>query len=147
SGSDCKNMVTIQYVAEFAYTHDPLSGDPFPILLLQVANPHDPGQALDINAYLDSGAQRSLFDGWIATALGFDLLSGPELRYISIAGVGLAARLYQVRLTHPNLGSVELEVGFSTAPISRNLLGRDFFNFFQIGFHERYLTFYMSRTS
>jgi len=63
-------MVTVQYVAEFAYTYDPLSGDPFPLLPLQLANPHAPTQALDINAYLDSGAQRSLFDGWIATALG-----------------------------------------------------------------------------
>jgi hypothetical protein len=140
-------MVAVQYAAEVAYTYDPISGDPFPILPLRIANPYDPGQALDTNTYLDSGAQRFLFDGWIATALGFDLFSGPELRYVSIAGVGLVARLHQVRFTLPNLGSVELEVGFSTIPISRNLLGRDFFNFFQIGFHERYLTFYMSPNS
>jgi hypothetical protein len=140
-------MVTVQYSSEVAYTHDPLSGDLFPILPLQIANPHDPRQALDTNAYLDSGAQRSLFDGWIATALGFDLFSGPELRYASVTGASLAARLHTVSLTHPNLGSVELEVGFSTAPISRNLLGRDFFNFFQIGVHERYLTLYLSPTS
>ncbi len=140
-------MATVQYAYEVAYTYDPLTGDPFPILPLQVANPHAPGQALDANAYLDSGAQRSLFDGWIATALGLDLLSGRELRYVSLAGIGLTARLHQVRLIHPNLGSVELEVGFSTTPISRNLLGRDFFNFFQIGFHERYLTFYLLRNS
>jgi len=140
-------MTTVQYSYEVAYTHDPLSGDPFPILPLQVANPHAPEQALDTNAYLDSGAQRSLFDGWIATALGFDLFSGSELRYASVTGISLAARLHTVSLTHPDLGSIALEVGFSTAPISRNLLGRDFFNFFQIGFHERYLTFYMSPNS
>ncbi|MBI3300886.1 MAG: hypothetical protein HYZ72_02245 [Deltaproteobacteria bacterium] len=116
------------------------------MLVLQMASPDHPEQALDIDAYLDSGAQRSLFDGGIGTALGLDLFSGPEIRYVSIAGTGLAARLHQVRLAHPALGSFELEVGFSTVPISRNLLGRDFFNLVQIGFRERYLVFYVTPT-
>jgi len=65
---------------------------------------------------------------------------------VSVAGVGLTARLHRVQLVHPVLGSFALEVGFSTVPISRNLLGRDFFNFIQIGFRERYLTFYVTPT-
>ena len=70
-------MVTVPYAYEIPYTPDPLSGDSFPVLPLRVINPRNPDQEpLDINTYLDSGAQRSLFDGWIATALGLDLLSG-----------------------------------------------------------------------
>lgn len=138
-------MVTVQYVYEFAYIHDPLSGDPFPILLLRITNPHHPGQALDVNAYLDSGAQRSLFDGWIATSLGFDLLSGRALSYGSLGGL-IGGRLHHVRLSHPDLGEFDLDIGFSERPISRNILGRDFFNLIQIGFRERHLTFYVTPT-
>jgi len=42
--------------------------------------------------------------------------------------------------------SYALEIGFSENPIRRNLLGRGFFNLIQIGFRERYLTFYMTPT-
>ena len=80
-------MATVQYAYEIAYTYDPLTGDPFPILPLRVTNLSNPGTALDVNAYLDSGAQRSLFDGWIATSLGLDLLSGQALSYGSLGGI------------------------------------------------------------
>lgn len=138
-------MVIAQYAYEFAYTHDPLSGDTFPILPLRIANPHNPGRALDINTYLDSGAQRSLFDGWIAADLGFNLLSGRALSYGSLGG-SIGGRLHQVRLFHPNLGEFDLEIGFSENLIPRNILGRDFFNLIQIGFRERYLAFYVTPT-
>ena len=135
----------MQYAYEIAYTPDPLTGDSFPILPLRIANLNNSGRALDINTYLDSGAQRSLFDGWIATALGFDLLSGQALSYGSLGGT-IQGRLHQVRLSHLDLGEFDLEIGFSESPIRRNLLGRDFFNLIQIGFHERYLTFYVTPT-
>jgi hypothetical protein len=138
-------VVTVQYAYEIAYTPDPLVGDSFPILPLRVTNLNNSGRALDVNAYLDSGAQRSLFDGWIATALGFDLLSGQVLSYGSLGGI-IQGRLHQVRLSHLDLGEFDLEIGFSENPIRRNLLGRDFFNLIQIGFHERYLTFYVTPT-
>jgi hypothetical protein len=129
-------MPNVPYTHEFAYTYSSQTGEPFPVLVLQLASPAHPEQALDIDAYLDSGAQRSLFDGRSGTALGLELFNGPELRYVSVAGVSLAARLHRVQLVHPALGSFALEVGFSTVPISRNLLGRDFFNFIQIGFRD-----------
>ncbi|MBI3756435.1 MAG: hypothetical protein HY267_00510 [Deltaproteobacteria bacterium] len=138
-------MVTVQYAYEISYAHDPFTGDPFPILPLQVTNLSNPGIALDVNAYLDSGAQRSLFDGWIATSLGLDLLSGQALSYGSLGGI-IQGRLHQVRLSHFDLGEFDLEIGFSENPIRRNLLGRDFFNLIQIGFRERYLTFYVTPT-
>ncbi len=139
-------MPTVTYAYQFNYTYDPQKGEPFPVLVLQIMNPDHSEQALDIDAYLDSGAQRSLFDGGIGTALGLDLFSGPEIRYVSIAGTGIVARLHRVRFAHPALGNFELEVGLSTARISRNLLGRDFFNLVQLGFRERYLTFYVTPT-
>lgn len=74
-------MVTVQYAYELSYTPDPFTGDPFPILPLRITTLSHPETALDVNAYLDSGAQRSLFDGWIAISLGLDLLSGQALSY------------------------------------------------------------------
>jgi hypothetical protein len=63
-----------------------------------------------------------------------------------VKGAGVEARLHWVRLSHPELGDFDLEIGFTESPISRNLLGRDFFNLIQIGFRERYLTFYATPT-
>ena len=138
-------METVSYVYRFDYSYDD-EGERFQKLLLQIASPGHPEHALEIDAYLDSGAERTLVDGRIGTALGLDLLSGPELRCVSITGTGLTARLHVVRFSHPDLGDFELEVGFTTVPISRHLLGRDFFNLIQIGFRERQLTFYVIPT-
>ena len=49
----------------------------------------------------------------------------------------MEACLHAVRLSHPELGCFDLEIGFSPFPLRRNLLGRDFFNLVQIGFRER----------
>ena len=38
---------------------------------------------------------------------------------------------------HDSLGVNELMIAFSETRLTRNLLGRDFFNLFQIGFRER----------
>jgi hypothetical protein len=101
---------------------------------------------LDIDAYLDSGAERSLFEGWITRAIGLDLLAGRTIPYASLTRQTIEGRLHPVRLSHPSLGHFELEVGFSTGNISRNILGRDFFNLIQVGFRENHLAFYVTPT-
>jgi len=136
-------VVTVIYDHQFPYSHD-LDGQQYPRLTLRVSNPQDFTQALEIEAYLDSGAQRSLLSGWIGGALGLDILQGPQLTYESTAGIALTATLHRVRLEHADLGSFDIEVGFSSAPIRRNLLGRDFFNLLQIGFREHQLAFYIT---
>lgn len=139
-------MVTVQYQHEFPYTYVEEYDDYFPILPLRMTNPRQPEQSLDIDGYLDSGAKRSFFDGWIATTLGLDLFSGPKIMHGSSSGFQTTRHLHQVRFFHSALGSFDLEVSFSTAAISRNLIGRDFFNLVQVGFREKYLTFYLTPT-
>lgn len=138
-------MVNVTYDHQFTYSHD-LDGQRYPRLTLRVSNPQDLTQAVDIEAYLDSGAQRSLLGGWIGKALGLDVLEGPQLTYESTAGIGLTATLHPVLLEHPDLGRFDMEVGFSSAPIRRNLLGRDFFNHLQVGFREHQLSFFITAT-
>jgi len=136
-------VVAYEYQIEYAYD---LDGKRFPRLSFQIAKADDPAVTVDVAAYLDSGAERSLFSGRIGAALGIDVLSGPKLVYQSTTDSRLVATLHTVRLIHPDLGSFSLEVGFSTSAIQRNLLGRDFFNLVQIGFREHYLTFYITPT-
>lgn len=99
---------------------------------------------LDVHAALDTGAGRSLFDGQIGVALGFGLLDGPPLVMSMMTGTHLETRVHPVRLHHTALGEFRLDVAFSTAPISRNVLGRDFLNMVQVGFRENQLTFYVA---
>lgn len=136
-------MVLVSYDHDFNYLFSP-NQRAYPGLVLRVGTPGTPEQALETDAYLDSGAERSLFDGRIATAIGLDLLNGRRLLYQPTAGQQVEGRLHRVRLSHPDLGIFEIEVGFSTQPITRNLLGRDFFNLIQVGFRERHLAFYLT---
>ena len=138
-------MITVAYTYQFGYLPVDTRSS-FPGLPLQVQNPHVPAQIVEVQAHLDSGAGYSLFDGWIATAIGLELLSGRTRRYAPTHGGSLEARVHEVVLVHPVMGSFDLEVGLSTDRIRRNLLGRDFFNFVQIGFRERELAFYVTPT-
>ena len=134
-------MWTVSYPYRFNYRL--VNDEPFPVVVLRLSNPLQPDRKMDVDAYLDSGTQRSLFNGWRAMALGLDLLAGPSKSYTPTSGQAIEARLHTVRVHHENLGDFELEVGFSTGEIRRELLGRDFFNLAQIGFRERQLEYYL----
>jgi hypothetical protein len=110
-------MTTVSYKHRFDYGHD-ADGRVCPMLRFVASNIADPSRSLDLEAGLDSGSERSLFNGRIGVALGLDVLSGPRLTYSTMAG-GLLGVLHSVRLIHADLGVFELEVGFSTAEIPR----------------------------
>lgn len=136
-------MFPVVYTHQQGYLYS--GGDRrFPGLLIQVQNPDAPDGQVEVPAHLDSGAQYSLFNGWIAQAIGLDLYSGPERKYAPTRGDSVDARIHRVNLVHPLLGIFPLDVGFSTDEIRRDLLGRDFFNLIQIGFRERHLVFYLT---
>lgn len=134
---------SITYDHRFAYAHDP-DGEQYPRLSFQLATTSEPKLALDVDAHLDCGAGRSLFNGRLGSALGLDILSGSEITFQATTGALLVARVHPMRLTHPDLGSFDLDIAFSSSDIHRNLLGRDFFNLVQIGFRERHMMFYMT---
>ena len=118
------------------YLRDPETGDPFPGLWVAVSPPEGGGE-LELQCHLDSGAELSLFDGEIAQGIGLELQAGAAQNYSTSSGTTLTARVHRVRLSHEELGEHELRVGFSEQRLARNLLGRDFFNLFRIGFRER----------
>ena len=136
--------ITVFYDTTFAYRYDE-RGESFPMLQIEVGNPADPRQVVTIDAYLDSGALRSLFQGDIPGWIGLDLLNGPVRKYVSTSGAELIARVHCVDLAHFEIGRFTLDIGFSTMPIRRNILGRDFFAFLQVGFHELHSTFHIAR--
>ena len=106
-------MVSVTYSHQFGYL---TTGDRgrFPGFLIQVQNPTRPALSVEVDAHLDSGAERSLFDGWIARSIGLDLLGGPVRRYAPTQGLPLEARIHHVVLVQPILGTFSVEVGFST---------------------------------
>jgi len=112
----------VQYTHQLAYSLDS-QGKPFPILQLRILNPADSEQGLDIEGYL---------------------LSGNERKYGPVVGPTIIGRVHRIRLSHPTVGNFDLDVGFSTQEIHREILGRDFFNLVQIGFRERYLSYYLT---
>lgn len=136
-------VVAYEYRVE--YGHDP-RGHLYPRLSLQLASATEPDLTVDIDAHLDSGAEKSLVSGRLGISLGIDVLSGPQLVYQTTMGARLVATLHPVQLMHPELGLFRLEVGFSTSDIQRNLLGRDFFDLVQIGFRERHRMIFLSPT-
>ena len=135
-------MWPVSYSSRFNYRA--VNEEWFPLVLLRISNPLQRELSLDVDAYLDSGTQRSLFNGWRARAIGLDLLQGQVKYYTSTSGSSVEARLHTVRLYQENVGDFDLEVGFSMEEITREILGRDFFNLVQVGFRERQLTYYLN---
>jgi hypothetical protein len=130
----------------FRYNYRAVSEDSFPLVMLRISNPSRQDISLDVDAYLDSGSQRSLFNGWRARVLGLDLLEGETKHYSSTTGSSIEAKLHTIHVHHDDLGDFELEVGFSLVGIQRELLGRVFFNLTQIGFREKQLQYYLTPT-
>ncbi len=138
-------MTTVSYAYEFEYSYDD-DGRRRPLLKLRLASLAEPALVVDVEAVLDSGAERSLIDGRIGAALGLDILRGSRLTFETMAGGVLPATLHTVQISHLKLGTFEFEIAFSTGEIRRNLLGRDFFDLAQIGFREHHLTFFVTPT-
>lgn len=99
---------------------------------------------MDTDAYLDSGAELSLFNGDLLAALEIELINDKPKSYSPTVGNSITGYLHEVRLTVPDIDDFNLEIGFSDVQIRRNLLGRDFFNLVQIGFRERQLEYYLT---
>jgi len=137
-------VVTVIYQYECNYRD--LGSGGVPVLALSVSLPDNPQLAIDVDAHLDSGAERSLFNGFIIPSLGRELLTANWKSFSPTAGDGIVGYLHRVRLDVPDIGNFELEVGFSDRQIRRNLLGRDFFNLIQIGFRETQLQYFLNTT-
>jgi len=135
-------LVLVDYQHTFNYRL--LQAGSCPIIQVRITRQDAPDVGIDIDAYLDSGAERSLFNGELLAGLEINLINDKQKRYGSTTGDFIAAYLHEVRLTVPDVGDFNLEMGFSGIQIRRNLLGRDFFNLIQIGFRENQLKYYLN---
>ena len=114
------------------------------MLQVRITRQDIPGLEIDTDAYLDSGAEASLFNGDLLAALEIDLINNNRKSYGSTFGSSITGYLHNIRLTLPDVGDFTMEIGFSHGEIRRNLLGRDFFNLVQIGFRERQFEYYLN---
>ena len=99
---------------------------------------------IEIRAALDSGAEYSLFDGALAPLIGLDLFAGERFVFSFANGLSLEARIFPVEVSHADLGSFNLPARFSTGPLRRNILGRDFFDLLLVGFDEHRSEVYLT---
>ena len=117
---------------------------PAPALMVALANPVRPGRFIDALAYLDTGAQRTVFDGEFAEGLGIDILRGKKVLMSATHGSSIGTREHHVTLSHPACGTLSLTICFSEEQIHRNLLGRDFLGLLQIGLRHYDQMFFVS---
>jgi len=116
----------------------------FPALFIELQNPSNPAKSIQIPAELDSGAEYSLFEGLLALTIGLDLFEGKPFAFQLNNGVSLDARTLPVVISHGDLGRFDFNARFSTGPLRRNILGRDFFDLLQVGFDEHHSEVYLS---
>jgi hypothetical protein len=135
-------LVLVDY--QYSFNYRQLQAGRFPIIQVRITRQDDTNVGIDTDAYLDSGAERSLFNGELLSALEIDLIIDKQKPYGSTTGDSITGYLHEVRLTVPDVGDFNLEMGFSAVQIRRNLLGRDFFNLVQIGFRENQLKYYLN---
>lgn len=135
--------VTIEYHHRFPYQYPgDGGGDRFPGLLVQLRNPISQ-ESVETVAHIDSGATTSLFDGELASAIGIEVLAGRRFAFTFVNGGVLEARVHEVWLQHEHLGELQIPLAFSTGAVRRNVLGRDFLAYVQVGINERDLEFYV----
>ena len=115
-----------------------------PVLQVTISRLDRADDAIDVDAYLDSGTSTSLFNGFLLAHFGLDLINDKKKVFQSIVGSSVEAYLHRVQITLPGVDVFDLEIAFSNGQIARNLLGRDFFNLVQIGFRERRLEYYLN---
>lgn len=120
-----------------------LDGSLVPALVIQLQNPMTGAKTLETPAELDSGAEYSLFDGQLTVDVGMDLFSGKPFVFELANGISLDARIVPVVLSHGALGQFRLPRRFSTGPLRRNILGRDFFDLLPVGFDEHHSEVYL----
>jgi len=134
-------VVTVEYQHRFNYRQ--YRSGSSPVLQVRITRQDIPGLGIDTDAYLDSGAEASLFNGDLLAALEIDLINNNRKSYGSTFGGSVTGYLHNIRLTLPDVGDFTLDIGFSHGEIRRNLLGRDFFNLVQIGFRERQFEYFL----
>jgi hypothetical protein len=143
-------MVSVGYSLVFNYRS--YRGELFPVTTVELSASADDALAVEQDAFLDSGASRSIFRGEIPAMLGLNLLDGEPWEFETNTGVRLEARVHDVRVAlmpaEEDAAPVSFIVplAFATGEIGRNLLGRDFFRLTQIGFRERHSQFYLEPT-
>jgi hypothetical protein len=137
-------LVLVDYQHSFNYRQ--FASGSFPVVQVRITRQDDPEIGIDTDAYLDSGASRSLFNGRLLAALEIEVVNGSAVPYSTTDGRSITGYLHDVRLRIPDVCDFNLAIGFTETDIVRNLLGRDFFNLVQIGFRERQLQYYLNTT-
>jgi hypothetical protein len=126
-------MPIVEYALEFDYRI--VAGKDVPMLPIRLSNAE--GYGIKIFACVDSGAEFSLFRADHLLAFGVQLLDGkPET--VSTLVMNFTVYRHELSIEVVQGFPIPLMPGFSDM-IRRDILGRDFLNYCQVGLRERYL--------
>jgi len=97
-----------------------------------------PKGSVNVDALIDSGADRCLFNAQIGREIGLEIEKGEKESFSGIEGGEIVAYLHKVKLQIIGIDKiVELEAGFTDAPGVFAILGQDgFFDAFKIKFEK-----------
>jgi len=97
-----------------------------------------PKGSVSIDALIDSGADRCLFNDQIGREIGLDLEKGEKEIFSGIEGGQIGAYLHKIQLKIIGIEKrIEIIAGFSDAPGVFAILGQDgFFDAFRIKFEK-----------
>jgi len=97
-----------------------------------------PKGSIYIDALVDSGADRCLFNSQIGREIGLEIEKGKKEIFSGIEGGEVVAYLHKIKLQIVGIDKVvELEVGFTDAVGISAILGQDgFFDAFRIRFEK-----------
>jgi len=97
-----------------------------------------PKGSIYIDALVDSGADRCLFDAQIGREIGLEIEKGKKEIFSGVEGGEVVAYLHKIKLQITGIDKiVEIEAGFTDAPGIFAILGQDgFFDAFRIRFEK-----------
>lgn len=140
------NTHVLRFSHRFRYHYDEIEASTIePRLIFTIENPQRPdlGQQ-DIQAKIDSGAEYTLFKGWVLQLLDVELMDGESRKFQSLVGESFTGWKHEVKLLLTNDLQITMNVYFSDAN-RRNVIGRDFFDSFRIGFDQINELFYLAQ--
>jgi predicted aspartyl protease len=136
-------MISLSFDLEFNYrpldgSENALNKPAIPVTLI------GPNGEVDTLALVDTGAGGCVFRGEFAQIIGItDIFTGIRKPMYGLGGGNITGYFHRIEI-RINRSEFEVNVGFTTDPISYNILGETFLEHVQLGVREYHQKLYLS---
>ena len=123
----------VTYTYRFPYRNLPGHTGQFPVVPVMLSA----SRSVDAPGVIDTGSQRTIFDGGYASTIGLRLEDGTSIPIQPFGNGTFFTKALRCHIFF-NGQDMELDVCFSEIKIPRNILGRDFLDRVQMGLREHH---------